>query len=176
MKKIIAFGASNSSSSINKQLATYASTLVENVETEVLDLNNFDVPTYSIDIEKQSGIPDNAQHFFDKIGASDGVIISLAEHNGAYTAAFKSLFDWMSRIDVKLFQEKPMLLMSTAPGPRGGLSVFEMAEGRFHRHDATIVAKFRLPSFNDNFKDGKISNPELNDLLLEAVTIFNDSI
>jgi len=169
MKKILAFGASNSKTSINKQLATYASSLLKNTEVEVLDLNDFDVPTYSVDLEGKSGIPDNAQQFLNKITASDGLIISLAEHNGAYTAIFKSLFDWTSRIDVKLFQQKPMLLMSTSPGARGGQSVLEIAENRFPIHDANIVAKFSLPSFNDNFKEEKIVDADLNTSLVKAV-------
>ena len=42
MKKIIAFGGSNSKESINKQLASYAANKVENVEVSLLDLNDFD--------------------------------------------------------------------------------------------------------------------------------------
>ncbi|ARR05668.1 NADPH-dependent FMN reductase [Vibrio campbellii] len=37
--KIIAFGASTSSTSINKTLATYAANLVEGADVQVLDLN-----------------------------------------------------------------------------------------------------------------------------------------
>lgn len=176
MKKILAFGASNSKTSINKQLATYASSLLKNTEVEVLDLNDFDVPTYSVDLEGKSGIPDNAQQFLNKITASDGLIISLAEHNGAYTAIFKSLFDWTSRIDVKLFQQKPMLLMSTSPGARGGQSVFEIAENRFPIHDANIVAKFSLPLFNDNFKEEKIVDADLNTSLVKAVNTLAERL
>jgi len=176
MKKILAFGASNSKTSINKQLATYASSLLKNTEVEVLDLNDFDVPTYSVDLEGKSGIPDNAQQFLNKITASDGLIISLAEHNGAYTAIFKSLFDWTSRINVKLFQQKPMLLMSTSPGARGGQSVFEIAENRFPIHDANIVAKFSLPSFNDNFKEEKIVDADLNTSLVQAVNTLAERL
>lgn len=176
MKKILAFGASNSKTSINKQLATYASSLLKNTEVEVLDLNDFDVPTYSVDLEGKSGIPDNAQQFLNKITASDGLIISLAEHNGAYTAIFKSLFDWTSRIDVKLFQQKPMLLMSTSPGARGGQSVLEIAENRFPIHDANIVAKFSLPSFNDNFKEEKIIDADLNTSLVKAVNTLAERL
>ncbi|PIB32051.1 NADPH-dependent FMN reductase [Gaetbulibacter sp. 5U11] len=176
MKKILAFGASNSKTSINKQLATYASSLLKNTEVEVLDLNDFDVPTYSVDLEGKSGIPDNAQQFLNKITASDGLIISLAEHNGAYTAIFKSLFDWTSRIDVKLFQQKPMLLMSTSPGARGGQSVLEIAENRFPIHDANIVAKFSLPSFNDNFKEDKIVDADLNTSLVKAVNTLAERL
>lgn len=176
MKKIIAFAGSNSKTSINKQLVTYASSLAEGVSVEILDLNDFDLPTYSINIEKESGIPSNAHSFFDKLTSADAIMVSLAEHNGAYTAAFKSLFDWVSRIEVKLFQNKPLLLMSTAPGPRGGQSVFEIAEGRFPRHDANIVAKFSLPSFGENFKDGKVVNPEFNKQLTKAVNTLTESI
>ncbi|MFQ3240323.1 MAG: chromate reductase [Olleya marilimosa] len=176
MKKILAFGASNSKTSINKQLATYASSLLKNTEVEVLDLNDFDVPTYSVDLEGKSGIPDNAQQFLNKITDSDGLIISLAEHNGAYTAIFKSLFDWTSRINVKLFQQKPMLLMSTSPGARGGQSVFEIAENRFPIHDANIVAKFSLPSFNDNFKEEKIVDADLNTSLVQAVNTLAERL
>lgn len=42
--KIIAFGGSNSTQSINKHLATYAASLFENAEVEVLDLNDFAMP------------------------------------------------------------------------------------------------------------------------------------
>ena len=77
--------------------------------------------------------------------------------------------DWLSRVDANMFQAKPMLLMSTSPGARAGQSVFEIAEDRFPRHNANIVAKFSLPSFNDNFKDEKVINPELNNHLKEEV-------
>ena len=84
MKKIIAFAGSNSKKSINKQLVTYASGLAENVEVEVLDLNDFDVPLFSVDLESEMGHPENAKRLVDKIKQVDGVMVSLAEHNGAY--------------------------------------------------------------------------------------------
>ncbi len=176
MKNIIAFAGSNSKTSINKHLATYASSLVDNAVTKILDLNDFELPLYGIDYENAHGIPDNAKAFLNQIEASDGIIISLAEHNGAYTAAFKNLFDWMSRVEQKTFMSKPMLLMATSPGGRGGQSVLEMASDRFPRHDANIVGKFSLPFFGDNFSEGKISNTELNDQLLEEVKQFADSL
>jgi NAD(P)H-dependent FMN reductase len=51
--KIIAFGASPSKNSINKKLATYAAHLFENAEVEVLDLNDFQMPIFTVDIEKK---------------------------------------------------------------------------------------------------------------------------
>ena len=151
MKKIIGFAGSSSKQSINKQLITFTSTLFENFESEILDLNAYEMPIYSVDHEQENGIPQLAIDFYKKLGAADLIIISLAEHNGAYSSAFKNIFDWTSRYNSKLFQQKPMLLMATSPGPRGGLGVLELAIDRFPRHDANIVATFSLPSFLDNF-------------------------
>jgi len=176
MKKIIAFAGSDSKTSINKQLATFASTLVENVEVMVLDLNDFDLPLYGMDHEIAHGIPDDAHKFLDHIKSNDGIILSLAEHNGAYATVFKNLFDWMSRIDGKLWSEKPMLLMATSPGARGGATVLDIAQGRFQYMGGNIVGKFSLPSFSDNFSAGKITNKELNDQLKEEVQQFQDSL
>ena len=66
--------------------------------------------------------------------------------------------------------------MASSPGGRGGASVLEMASERFPRHDANVVGKFSLPSFYDNFKDGKIINEDLNNDLLEEVNQFQESL
>ena len=176
MKKIIAFAGSNSKLSINKQLAVYAAGLVENVETTVLDLNDFDLPLYGIDFENEHGIPQDAHRFLEILKDTDGIILSLAEHNGAYSTVFKNLFDWMSRIEGKLFFKKPMLLMATSPGGRGGLSVLEIAKGRFPFHDANIVESFSLPFFGENFKENKIVDNTLDTQLKEAVNKFQNSL
>ncbi len=151
MKKIIAFAGSSSKNSINKQLVTYVASQFKNVECEILDLNDYEMPIYSADREIEIGVPKLAIDFYEKLGSADLIIIALAEHNGAYSVAFKNIFDWTSRYNNKLFQQKPLVLMATSPGPRGGLGVLEMAKDRFPRHDANVVATFSLPSFRDNF-------------------------
>lgn len=176
MKKIIAFAGSNSKQSINKQLVTYASSLVDNIETHVLDLNDFDVPLFSVDLEAEMGHPENAKKLVEAIKNADGIIISLAEHNGAYASVFKNLFDWISRIEQKSFQNKPMLLMATSTGARGGASVLAIAKDRFPRHDANIVADFCLPFFAKNFSEGKLIDKTWNDELLNKITIFSKAI
>lgn len=165
-KKIIAFGGSSSKNSINKKLATYTANLFENVGIEVLDLNDFEMPIYSIDKE-ENGFPKEAQNFLDKIEEADLLVISLAEHNGAYSSAFKNILDWASRVNGKTFQGKKMFLMATSPGVRGGQSVLEMAKDRFPRHDANLVGTFSLPSFYENFDElnGIINTDLKNDLL-----------
>lgn len=169
--KIIALGASPSIKSINKKLATYAASLFENAAVEVLDLNDFEMPLFSVDREASIGQHPVAQQFLDKIATADLLVISMAENNGNYSAAFKNTFDWASRINVKVFQEKPMLLMATSPGGRGGASVLGIAQNLFPRYGGNIKASFSLPSFNDNFdlEAGKISNAELDAQLKSIV-------
>ena len=176
MKKIIAFAGSNSKHSINKQLVTYASSLLKDAKAEVLDLNDYELPLFSVDLEKEQGYPENAKKFLSKIKDSDGIIISLAEHNGAYTAVFKNLLDWMSRIESKVFYGNPMLLMATSNGARGGRSVLDMASSRFPRHDANIIGEFSLPGFNSNFSEGEIIDAELDTKLKALVKIFEEAL
>lgn len=170
MKKIIAFGASSSKTSINKELATYAANQFQNAIVEVLDLNDFEMPIYSVDKEKDNGIPQLAQDFYAKLGTADAIVISFAEHNGAYSAAFKNIFDWTSRINAKTFQEKQVLLLATSSGPRGGSSVLEIAKNRFPFQGAVVKGSFSLPSFNDNFDAEKgITNEDLKNQLLGII-------
>lgn len=176
MKNVIAFAGSNSKNSINKQLVIYASSLVKNVNVRVLDLNDFDLPLYGIDYETEHGIPDTAKQFLEIIKSSDGIVLSLAEHNGAYSSAFKNLFDWMSRIDGKFWNEKPMLLMATSPGGRGGATVLEIAKGRFPYMGGNIVADFSLPSFGQNFSEAGIVDDVLKQNFDLTISNFEKAI
>ena len=176
MKRVIALAGSNSSTSINKQLVEYAGTLLESVQVEVLDLNDFEMPIYSSDRESADGHPQKAKDLVELIRSSDGILISLAEYNGAYSGAFKNIFDWISRVEQKTFLGKPMLLMASSPGGRGGASVLAMAEDRFPRHDAQLTGVYSLPSFYDNFKDGQIVNEALNQKLTQEIETFKTQL
>jgi NAD(P)H-dependent FMN reductase len=106
----------------------------------------------------------------------DGFILSLAEHNGSYAAAFKNIFDWSSRIESNIFRDKPLLLMATSPGARGGQSVLEAGSERFSRMGAKELFSFSFPSFYDNFKEGKIVNIDLLKPIKEQVSKFENTV
>jgi chromate reductase, NAD(P)H dehydrogenase (quinone) len=172
--KVLAFAASNNENSINKQLVTYAANLIEGANVEVLDINDYEMPIFSDKREKQLGQPQQAKDFFKKIGDADAIIISYAEHNGSYTAAFKNLFDWTSRIDMKVYQNKPMLMLASSPGPGGASSVLAAASGSAPYFAADVKGTLSIPSFFDNFdmQTGKLTNSELNEKLEKAVTML----
>jgi NAD(P)H-dependent FMN reductase len=149
--KIIAFGASTSKSSINQQFAHYVALLFEHAEVVTLHLSDYECAIYSDDRETE-GIPSVVIDFMEKLKSADLVVLSLAEHNGSYTAAFKNLFDWCSRYQQKTFENIRFFLLSTSPGPRGGMGVMTAALERFPRHQAIILDHFSLPNFQTNFR------------------------
>ncbi|MFC1536769.1 NADPH-dependent FMN reductase [Pseudomonadota bacterium] len=149
--KIIAFGASTSKESINKIMASYAANLIDGAQVELLDLNDFEVPLFSQDKETEIGQPQPAKDFLAKLESADAIVISFAEHNGSYTAAYKSLFDWCSRINQKVFQQKPAIFLSTSPGPGGAASVLASAVNSAPFFGADVKGSLSIPSFYENF-------------------------
>ncbi len=158
MKRIITIAGSNSQNSINKMLVEYASNLLEDLEIIYLDLNDYVLPIFGVDYEAENGIPTNVKRLKEVLKSADGFIVSLAEHNGSYAAVFKNAIDWLSRIEMKIWSEKPMLLMATSPGGRGGTTVLQSASAYFPFLGAHITDTFSLPSFYHNFKNGAIND------------------
>ncbi|MFP9098317.1 NADPH-dependent FMN reductase [Flavobacterium sp. RHBU_24] len=173
--KLLAFAGSSSKHSINKQLATYAAGLFENVDTEILDLNDYELPLFSVDTEKRVGQPPIAKQFYEKIEQTDIIVLSVAEHNAGMTSAFKNIYDWASRQKKLVFDNKPMLLMSTSPGRNAGKNALQAAQISLKWYGGNIRATFSLPSFNENFdtETGKISNKELDDALKAIIHDFD---
>ena len=172
---ILAFAATSNTKSINNHLVKYAASQLakqyKDTKTEILDINDYELPLFSEDREEQLGQPELAKEFLDKIGNSDAVIISFAEHNGSYTVAYKNIFDWASRINPKVFQSKRMILLATSPGPGGGSNVLTSATASAPHFDGVVKASLAVPSFYDNFdiEQGRITNAEINRQLLSAV-------
>jgi NAD(P)H-dependent FMN reductase len=152
---VLAFGASYSKNSINHTLAVYATQFFSSDEIEILPLYNYQLPVFTASNTQVNHPPQEVLDFIQKVKKSDLVIISLAEHNGSYTAAFKNLFDWASVVNGEIFQGVKVLLLSTSPGARGGQSVMGQALERFPRHGAKIVGSFSFPEFDKNFDKKK---------------------
>lgn len=167
---IVTFGASNSANSINQQLSVYTSSLFKDASVDILNLNDYEMPIYSIEREQANGISPLAQQFFDKLGSADLLVISLAEHNGSYSTAFKNIFDWASRINGKVFQDKPTILLSASPGPRGGITLLNAALERWPYMGANIKGSLSFPEFYTNFdKEKGVTNEKLKADLLNTV-------
>ncbi|WP_431160827.1 NADPH-dependent FMN reductase [Flagellimonas beolgyonensis] len=173
MKKIITITGSNSQKSINKSLLAYTTGLLEDVEVVPIDLNDYVLPIYGADFETENGIPTAIKRLDELFDTADGFMVSLAEHNGSYAAVFKNTLDWLSRVNIKVWREKPMLLMATSPGGRGGASVLQAASTYFPFMGARITDTFSLPSFHDNFREGKVIEDNLRKELEDKTAKFS---
>lgn len=168
---ILAFGASYSSTSINRSFASYAARLFnENTKLEILDLNDFDLPLFTVDLEAFIGHPDTILRFLEKLDWADFILISMSEHNGSFNAAFKNLIDWSSRVKGDMFENKPVLLLSTSPGARGGAGSLQAGQDLISRFGARVIDRFPLPFFLKNFSEKEgITEPGLKKEFLNVI-------
>lgn len=170
--KILAFAGSTSSTSINRELVKFVLKSFQENEINLIDLNDYSMPVFSVDLEKK-GFPEETHQFLQQIEDCDIIICSLAEHNRSYAAAFKNIFDWASRINVKVFQDKPMFLMSTSPGGYGGGNVMNEAKKFFPNFGADIKETYSLPKFYENFDlESGVINPEMLQELHDKIKLF----
>lgn len=165
--KLLAFAASTSSTSINRQLVDHAIRLLETdvapgIEVETIDLIDYEMPIFNVDREREDGIPQVAHDLFAKIGEADLILVSFAEHNGYYTAAYKNTFDWMSRIDLRVYQGKPTAMLATSAGPRGGRNVLKTAVTSAPFFGNDVRGELSIPSFAEHFDSeaGQLTDPE----------------
>ncbi|PCJ67763.1 MAG: NADPH-dependent FMN reductase [Bacteroidetes bacterium] len=176
MKKILVIGGSNSKSSINTMLATYIASQITDAEVTTVNWENLVLPLYSTDLEQAEGIPDVAIQFMKSIEKTDAIVLSLAEYNGMITSALKNLWDWTSRIDQKIWSNKPMFLAATSPGGRGGIGALTAVINIMPHFGGNVITDYSLPKFYQNFQDEKILDVEKQQELTEKINLFTQAI
>ncbi|NDV14818.1 NADPH-dependent FMN reductase [Muricauda sp. TY007] len=176
MAAILAFAGSNSSTSINFKLVKLTTSLVQNHDIQTLNMAEHPFPMFSEDLEKEKGYAASLKELKANINGSDGLILSVNEHNGNPSAYFKNVLDWLSRIDRKFLEGTKVLLMSTSGGKRGGKGSLAVVENMLPRFGAEVVATFSLPSFNDNFSEEGILDEGLKEEHQNALNTFLDSL
>ena len=174
MKKILAFAGSNHAMSINHQLVEFTASLMDDVEVMILDIRNWTIPMYSINMDPDE-TPDKISELIWLIKEYDGFIIASPEHNGGTPAFLKNIIDWLSRRGENMFDKKPIFLMSTSPGPGAGANNLKYLIHSLPYQGATIGATYSLPSFSDNFKEGKVVGDHLGQLQ-ESIGEFKEAI
>ncbi|MEL0653585.1 NAD(P)H-dependent oxidoreductase [Pseudoalteromonas issachenkonii] len=179
MKKILTVSGSNSKNSINRTLLELASSKIEGHEVTTLDIRDYPMPFFSLDREESEGHPDAAKQIRTLFAQHDAFIISSPEHNGAIPAELKNLFDWVSRLgdlqNPMFATNKPVFLLSTSPGPRGGATNIQTLSQIMPFWGADIRGSFSLGSFYDYFVDGQL-NVEKEQELTSAITDFTASL
>ncbi|MEM7454584.1 MAG: NAD(P)H-dependent oxidoreductase, partial [Planctomycetota bacterium] len=91
---------------------------------------------------------------------------------------YKNLFDWASRIDQKVYQSKPMLLLAASPGGRGAANVLKIAAELAPHFGMDVQGTVSVPLFQDNFDSGAgaLTNEDLVTKVDEALGQLVDAL
>jgi len=168
--KITTLAATNHKNSINQQLVRTVGNALNAEQHLHLDLNDYPLPIYSQDIEEHSGIPAAAHELFEKIQRADLLLLSFAEHNGSYTAAYKNAFDWMSRIQQKVFTNVLLVNLSTSPGPGGAKNVLAQANNSAPFFGGSVVYSESVPNFHSQLDEHGAIHSALIKRIVDSVT------
>lgn len=182
MKKILAFSGSNNSQSINNTLIQILAKKANQTTVDIIDLNDFNLPMYGIDVESR-GIPADALRLRAMLNAYDALIIASPEHNGSMPAFLKNVIDWLSRIrqGAPFFGDevKPVLLVSASPGANGGATNLKTMAKLMYHWGGDIKGSYSLGSFADKFQNGAFdtsTTAELDALMASFESAITDDI
>jgi chromate reductase, NAD(P)H dehydrogenase (quinone) len=178
MKQILAFSGSNGSKSINQKLVVLAANMLQGYDVHIISLRDYPAPLYSMDIEKNEGFPKKMQELNDLFHTCDAFLISLPEHNGSVTPVLKNTVDWISRIEMPVFKDKPVCLLSASPGIRGGAHNLQHISGLMPFWGGRVMSVYSLGSFMEKWDKQKsdISDPREKEKLQKAVRSFERSL
>ena len=98
-KTALTICGSLSSDSINEVFRRHMSQKLREAGVEVtdLDLRDYDMPIFSLDIEKAGNTPEAAKQLADMFRSYDIVLIISPEYNGGVTPVIVNLVSWVSR-------------------------------------------------------------------------------
>lgn len=126
-----------------KELAT-----IENVEAEVINLVDLDLPLYSTVEEERNGIPDTAKELANKILSLKAFIIVAPEYNGVMPPVLNNAMAWTSRATESwrdAFNEKIVGLATHSGG--GGQKGLQAMRIQFQHLGANILARELLTTY-----------------------------
>lgn len=132
--KILAFSGSLRRDSFNQKLVKNAANdaTEAGAEVTVIALRDYPLPLYDQDEFDQGGFPETVLQLKQLFKSSQGFLIASPEYNGSFSGVLKNAIDWLSRAEpgedplaLSCFRGKCAALMSTSPGPLGGLRGLE---------------------------------------------------
>lgn len=146
---VLAICGSPSSTSINRRLLHAAlSVLPEGTAVDEVWVRELDLPMYSPDHEQEHGFPADALALRKRLEAASVVVLASPEHNGSMPAMLKNAIDWLSRTPREgRFFARPVALLSTSPGGRGGATNLGALSSVMPHWGAEVLGSFSLPSF-----------------------------
>jgi chromate reductase len=168
---LLALSGSSSSRSINALLLRHAMDLAT-TPVEYVSVRDIDAPVYSIDLEEAGVMPPDIVALHRRILASDGLIMSVPEHNGGPPAMLKNVLDWLSRVEKgSQWLAVPTLFVGTSPGGRGAITALTSIAQKSPYWGTDVVGVFSLGHFERAFDSeaGALVDPQESERLCALV-------
>lgn len=178
--RVLVFAASLRHGSFNGRLATLAAAIVEE-QGGVVDrasMADFDCPAYDNDVEREDGVPANAQRLRERLVAADAFIIASPEYNASMPGYLKNTIDWVSRVRPQPFNGRQGMLVSASPSMAGGnRGLWSLRVPLEHLGGRIYPDMFSLAQANEAFDAaGRIANPTLQERFDSTIGCFLDLV
>lgn len=85
-----------------------------------LELADIRFPLFDADLQDREGVPDAVIQVAEQIRAADAILVATPEYNQSLSGVLKNALDWISRVEGRPWEGKPVVLMSAASGRTGG--------------------------------------------------------
>jgi chromate reductase, NAD(P)H dehydrogenase (quinone) len=173
--RILVFGASLRTGSLNQQLATLAARRLRALGAAVteLDLGDHPLPIYNGNFDSAGSIPAEALALHACLRSHEGVFIASPEYNSAIPPLLVNVLNWVSRVTehggmTAAFAQPVFALGSASPGSFGGyrglVALRQMLElGLAAR---VLPAMISVPQAHEVFDDaGELLHSRTGDML-----------
>jgi NAD(P)H-dependent FMN reductase len=178
--RVLVFAASLRRGSLNARLASLAAAVVEE-QGGVADrasMAEFDCASYDNDVEREHGVPANAQRLRARLVAADAFIIASPEYNASMPGFLKNAIDWVSRIRPQPFNGRQGLLVSASPSMAGGnRGLWSLRVPLEHLGSRVYPDMFSLAQAHEAFDEaGRIADATLQERFERTVGCFLDLV
>jgi chromate reductase len=176
--RLLAFAASLKRESLNRKLINLAVELAREaqVEVDLADFREFDMPLYDADLQSSAGFPEGARELARRIEAVDGLMIASPEYNYSLPGTLKNAIDWVSRMKPMPLRGKHGVLLAASTslvgGSRGLWALRVPLEGLGVMLLPDMFALAQAPQAFD--EHGKLKDPELQERLRKLVHGYLD--
>lgn len=90
-----------------------------NIETNLIDLNAFDIPMMEERMSAMETVPAGLQEFSNQLVAANGLIIVAPEYKNSYPGSLKNAFD---TLDPQILKRTPISICTVSSGGFGGVN------------------------------------------------------
>lgn len=160
--KIVVFAGSNRGGAFSGKTADAAmkQLVLQGAEVTRISLADYDLPIFDQDLERESGIPENAMRLARLFSLQNGMLIASPEYNASISPLLKNTIDWVSRVNrdhsrpLKPYAGMVAALCGSSPGGLGGIrGLYHLRAVLMNVGVEVITQQCAIPRAGDAFDD-----------------------